>query len=639
MKKLFISSFFLFISVFAFSQQTNEATSTVSPQPNSDIINISKLPDRLGLSPKSVAAATGEYIMMNNTSSFTILPSGMKGNKSPLVNHSGSNTIYGESVMPNVQNEATFNVGFGVSSLSALTTGKYNTAIGFALVQNSKGDYNNAVGDYALSNNTTASKNIALGNSALRNQNYSNSNTIYDLHNIAIGFESLFSNNPTSLVTGDRNIGLGNNTLRNNTIGRLNLAIGTDALLTNTQGNFNVAIGNKALEDNVVGEQNVALGTNSLANTTTSSNVGVGHNTLFSNIAGTGNTALGAGALFLSQGDNNVAIGNNSQLNNGYAGRNISIGESALSEQTFTNSNVKYNTDNVAIGFEALKKNKPTSVGTGTKNIAIGSFAADNNRTGNSNIAIGQNALGANLAGGQNIAIGEGTLGLNTGSSNTAVGIDAATQTTGNENTFLGRATGNANTTGFRNVFIGFGANATVGNLSNSMAIGYNAVVNASDKIVLGNASAITVGGYGAFVNYSDRRLKDNIVYTNKLGLDFILKLKTASYHYKSDPAKRRRDGLIAQDIQAILKDLNVEFSGLVEDNDEQKTLNVAYAEFVLPIINAVQEQQKIINAKSLKISNLEEKLQKMEGLEARLSSIEASLKSEKLGSELKTDK
>ena len=107
---------------------------------------------------------------------------------------------------------------------------------------------------------------------------------------------------------------------------------------------------------------------------------------------------------------------------------------------------------------------------------------------------------------------------------------------------------------------------------------------------MLGNASATTVGGYGGWANYSDRRLKENILYSNKLGLNFISQLKPVSYNYIKDTNKRRRDGLIAQDVQQTMKELGLEFSGLIIDDDADKTLNLAYAEFVIPLINAVQE-------------------------------------------------
>jgi uncharacterized small protein (DUF1192 family) len=122
---------------------------------------------------------------------------------------------------------------------------------------------------------------------------------------------------------------------------------------------------------------------------------------------------------------------------------------------------------------------------------------------------------------------------------------------------------------------------------------------------VLGNTSATTVGGYGAWTNYSDARLKENIIYKGDLGLDFIMKMKTVSYNYIDDENKRRRDGLIAQDVQQAMKELGVEFSGLVVDDDEMKTLNLSYGEFVIPLINAVKEQQAEIEALKKEIEEL----------------------------------
>ncbi len=136
-----------------------------------------------------------------------------------------------------------------------------------------------------------------------------------------------------------------------------------------------------------------------------------------------------------------------------------------------------------------------------------------------------------------------------------------------------------------------------MGTITNATAIGNGASVGVSNKVVIGNASATTVGGYGAWTNYSDRRLKENIVYKNDLGLNFILRLKTASYNYKSDVNKHRRDGLIAQDVQQILSELHIDFSGLVIDADSMKTMNLSYGDFVIPLINALQEQQKQIES------------------------------------------
>jgi carbonic anhydrase/acetyltransferase-like protein (isoleucine patch superfamily) len=199
------------------------------------------------------------------------------------------------------------------------------------------------------------------------------------------------------------------------------------------------------------------------------------------------------------------------------------------------------------------------------------------------------------------------------GFDNVAIGMEALnSNTTGTGNTAVGKNAMIGNATGSNNIAIGFNSDVA-NNVSNSAAIGYGAYVNASNKIVLGNSNATTVGGYGNWSNYSDRRLKENIVYTDKLGLNFITHLKPVSYNYIKDTNKRRHDGLIAQDVEQTLKDLGLEFSGLIIDDDKDKTQNLSYAEFVIPLITAVQE---------LNQQNQQLKLQ----LEQKDQSIEASL-------------
>lgn len=286
---------------------------------------------------------------------------------------------------------------------------------------------------------------------------------------------------------------------------------------------------------------------------------------------------------------------------------NVMLGNDALS----VSAGGQYNT---AIGDDAMKLTT-----TGDQNTALGCKTLANNTTGGNNVAIGYAVLFSNISGSGNTGVGLNALGPTTSSGNTAIGSGALlSNTNGENNTALGYAAGGANTTGDRNTLVGYNANVASGNLSNSIAIGNMASVNASNKAVIGNASVTTVGGYGNWSNYSDRRLKENIFYTDRLGLAFILKLKPASYNYVSDTNKRRRDGLIAQDVQAAMKELGVPFSGLIEDDDATKTLNLSYAELVLPLINGMKEQQTEIN-------DLKKKLSRMEELEKRLMAIEAN--------------
>jgi Chaperone of endosialidase len=120
------------------------------------------------------------------------------------------------------------------------------------------------------------------------------------------------------------------------------------------------------------------------------------------------------------------------------------------------------------------------------------------------------------------------------------------------------------------------------------------------------------------------RSLIANVVYTDCLGLDFILRLKTASYNYQADKNKRRRDGLIAQDVQEVMKELGVSFSGLIEDNDTEKTLNLSYSELVIPLINAVKEQQQQINDLKKQNKTLEERVSALEELRVEIAKMKA---------------
>jgi hypothetical protein len=349
--------------------------------------------------------------------------------------------------------------------------------------------------------------------------------------------------------------------------------------------NYNVFIGLYCGTANTTGNGNVASGSYALAsNTTGYGNVASGYYALSSNTTGNGNVASGQFALNANTtGNSNIASGSYALHLNTTGYNNVASGHYALGSNTTGH-------DNVASGYYALYSNT-----TGYNNIASGIYALGMNTTGHDNVASGYYALLANTTGYGNVASGSDALGSNTtGIYNVALGSAALySDTTGNNNVAIGYNALNTNASGFNNTAIGYGADVTTGNLINATAIGYNAKVNAINKIVLGNASATTVGGYGAWVNYSDRRLKENIVYKNDLGLNFILKLKTVSYNYKADENKRRRDGLIAQDVEQTIKDLGLEFSGLVIDNDKDKTMNLSYSEFVIPLINAVQEQQK----------------------------------------------
>ena len=176
--------------------------------------------------------------------------------------------------------------------------------------------------------------------------------------------------------------------------------------------------------------------------------------------ASSGSTYLGLGAGNPGGGNTGTTV--------------VGIGNSDLSA-----NGVGSNT--VAIGYQAMQ------TGTSSSTVAIGAQALQSS-TGFGNVAIGSQALISNSSGAGNSAIGQGSLGSNsTGSSNVAVGREA-----GNANSSFSAT--NANTSGSQNTFIGsFALPSTATQLTDAVAIGYNAEVGCSNCAVIGGTSADAV--------------------------------------------------------------------------------------------------------------------------------------------------
>ena len=148
------------------------------------------------------------------------------------------------------------------------------------------------------------------------------------------------------------------------------------------------------------------------------------------------------------------------------------------------------NDQNTAFGNSALGS------GTGTRNTAIG-FGAMQNYSGASfdnNTSVGYSNMSALTTGSANTSIGaEAMMSLTTGTENTAIGQHALMNVTGSLNTAVGSGAGQAIISGSQNTFIGRNANASANNLNNSIAVGYNATVDASNQIQLGNTGITSV--------------------------------------------------------------------------------------------------------------------------------------------------
>lgn len=129
---------------------------------------------------------------------------------------------------------------------------------------------------------------------------------------------------------------------------------------------------------------------------------------------------------------------------------------------------------------------------TGGENCYFGASAGRTNTTGNENAGFGRMAGFLNSTGNFNSYYG-GHAGHNsTGNENTLIGDSAAVLTTsGNQNTALGRFAGSTNVTGNQNVYVGYNSDASANNLVNASAIGSNALVGASNSMVLGSINGV----------------------------------------------------------------------------------------------------------------------------------------------------
>lgn len=332
--------------------------------------------------------------------------------------------------------------------------------------------------------------------------------------------------------------------------------------------------------------------------------------------AGRVNNAPGSGVY-------NTFIGSYAGFSNTTGDYNSAIGSPVLSSNT-----TGYN--NSAMGSFALYSNT-----TGFINSAIGALSLYSNTTGRGNCAIGYNSLEFNTTGIFNTAIGNNSLSQNTaGDFNSAVGLNAlGFNTIGHHNVGIGNSALLNNMDGNYNTALGANADVSISFWGDATAIGANAIVNSNDKVVLGGPypGIIVIGGYANWSNFSDGRFKENIR-EDVPGLSFINKLKPVTYQidnqelvnhithlmpdsiasrYKKTNAEyaalhqKRFTGFVAQEVEQAAKELGYDFDGINKPRNETDHYSVSYASFVMPLVKAVQEQQKMIQDMKKEIEEL----------------------------------
>jgi hypothetical protein len=277
-----------------------------------------------------------------------------------------------------------------------------------------------------------------------------------------------------------------------------------------------------------------------------------------------------------------------------------------------------------AVGYQSLYHNTTGWMMSGF-NTAVGSYALYSNTSASSNTAVGSHALYSNTGSG-NTAVGAGALRYNTtGTGNTAVGAVSlySFSFTGTFNTAVGDFAGSNITTGDYNTCIG-GNSGSVGDRDHTIAVGYNASPTASYYAVIGNSSMLRIGGYQNWYNYSDKRFEKDIK-ENVPGLAFITKLRPITYHFDMDKletffntpdslrnrrgeAQKERityTGFIAQEVEEAANEVGFDFSGVSKPQNNKDHYALSYAEFVVPLVKAVQEQQEMIEQLQKQIDEL----------------------------------
>lgn len=439
--------------------------------------------------------------------------------------------------------------------------------------------------------------------------------------------------NGSRWISGTSNTLIGKEAGFSNTTGHNNTGVGSSAGWKNTTGYDNVNIGANAGYNNETGLRNVAVGTGALYSNKSGELTAVGYHALYSTTSYYGfnvfGSAFGAYALEANTtGKNNNAFGSYALSSNTTGDQNCAFGVFTLSFITTGINNSAFGSTalyqsmgnyNTAMGASALEKLKE-----GDDNCAFGSYAGFYQKGGSRNVYIGHLSGGASptefTSGSDNSFLGnQSGQGNKEGEKNCFIGGQAGvSNSSGNYGCFLGFDAGGSNTTGSQNIYLGYSAEGSSGTYTNVVSVGYQITSTASNQARIGNSSTTSIGGYVSWSNISDGRFKKNIK-EDVAGLAFISKLRpitytldlhaadafigteftednmTAESRSLSEKAKTEKEkiiytGFIAQEVETAAKEIGYDFSGIDAPKNDRDMYGLRYAEFVVPLVKAVQE-------------------------------------------------
>ena len=337
-------------------------------------------------------------------------------------------------------------------------------------------------------------------------------------------------------------------------------------------GQYNTFIGNSAGKSNTTGAFNTFIGNLSgFANNTGNNNTFIGLGAGSTNISGGNNTAIGTGAgISMKSGFDNIFIGK-------YSGYNEYV----------------------------------TKDGTGSRNIFIGDYSGAGYTTGYDNVLIGTSAGFSVTTGNNNVALGNYNLRDNsTGIYNVSIGAYAGFKNQGNGNVFIGSYAG-YNETGSNKLYIDnsdtnspliWGNFVTDGTIQKQLVISGNNTHNSSNRRFFVNGTA---GGTSGWYNDSDMRLKTSIA-DIPYALERVLKMHGIEFEWKEkeNREKGKQIGFIGQELINVLPE--------VVDNTNDH-YSVQYGAITALLVEAIKEQQKIIESQKEELEFLKERLAAIE--------------------------
>jgi hypothetical protein len=500
-----------------------------------------------------------------------------------LPNQTGTAMLW-QSAWPDDPGAPAYSIPIGPGTLSSLTTGLRNIAVGaFAGDALTSGNYSVLIGDSAGGNLTTGGANVAIGMDAMP-QNTTDSSTT------AVGAYS----GGGDFLTGGTYLGSGAGNY-NSASKDYQVAIGYQASNDN-YGDFSVAVGAQSMSD---GNHlsSVAVGYDALGRSSTSSayyNIGIGHNSLNN----------------VYTGDHIVGIGYDSDVTTTTSGYGVCIG-------SFT----RLTSQSVCIGYQAMY----SSVSSSNYIVAIGHQAAYDMDGGDYSTFVGYQAGYGGGTGGYNTGVGRDSLrDLTSGGENSALGNSAlGNVTSGSANVGVGGAVGFSLTTGSDNTLLGHGAGHLEGGAvspnalttgSNVTCLGHDAVptsATATNEITLGDTNIATLRcNVQTISSLSDERDKTAIA-DIPYGLDFINDMRPVQFTWN------RRDGSLGAkpDIGFIAQELHdVE----LDHSSSSRTRLVSWA-------NPEKLEADYVRSYPILVKAVQELSAKCDALEARIATLEGN--------------